>query len=65
MGKPEDPPAVVAASEEFISALEEYLPDAADVETRALRAAGVASGETGTWVDEKWVKAFVREFVKQ
>src|SRR5207344_621454 len=26
---------------------------------RALRAAGAASGVTGVWVDEKWVKAFV------
>jgi hypothetical protein len=30
---------------------------------RAQRAAGVASGVTGVWVDEKWVKAFVEAWV--
>jgi len=30
---------------------------------RALRAAGVASGVTDVWVDEKWVKAFVEAWL--
>ena len=32
---------------------------------RALRAAGVASGVTGVWVDEKWVKAFVDAMLEE
>jgi hypothetical protein len=32
---------------------------------RAQRAAGVASGMTGVWVDEKWVKAFVEAWVEE
>ena len=32
---------------------------------RAQRAAGVASGVTGVWVDEKWVEAFVDAWVKE
>ena len=35
------------------------LPPTSDRVARALRAAGVASGVTGVWVDEKWVRAFV------
>ena len=30
---------------------------------RGLRAAGVASGITGVWVDEKWVNAFVEAWL--
>jgi hypothetical protein len=32
---------------------------------RAQRAAGVASGVTGVWVDEKWVHAFVDAWVQE
>ena len=29
---------------------------------RAIKAAGVANGKTGTWVDASWVKAFMDEY---
>ena len=36
-----------------------------DERQRALRAAGVASGVTGVWVDEKWVHAFVDAWMQE
>ena len=67
MGKPPElpmdkPPEFVLASEEFISSLEEAVVPL-DQMQRALRAAGVASGITNVWVDEKWVEAFVEAFL--
>jgi hypothetical protein len=41
----------------------EPLPPANDDIQRALRAAGVASGITGVWVEDKWVHAFIEAFV--
>jgi hypothetical protein len=41
----------------------EPLPPASDDIQRAVRAAGVASGITGVWVEDKWVHAFVEAFV--
>ena len=38
----------------------EPLPVATDRLQLMLRAAGVASGKTGVWVEDKWVEAFVR-----
>lgn len=67
MGKPPElpmdtPPEFVLASEEFISSLEEAVVPL-DQMQRALRAAGVASGITKVWVDERWVEAFVEAFL--
>jgi hypothetical protein len=39
----------------------EPLPPPTDRMQQALRAAGVASGKTGVWVDDKWVAAFIAE----
>jgi len=36
------------------------LPIAETRKQEMMRAAGVASGKTGVWVDEKWVEEFVR-----
>jgi len=41
----------------------EPLPPASDDIQRAVRAAGVASGITGVWVEDKWVHAFIEAFV--
>jgi hypothetical protein len=41
----------------------EPLPPPADEMQKAMRAAGVASGVTGVWVEEKWVRAFVDAWV--
>ena len=38
---------------------EPALPPTSDRRELALRAAGVASGKTGVWVDEKWVMEFI------
>jgi hypothetical protein len=40
----------------------EDLPPAADRVQKAMRAAGVASGKTGVWVDDAWVHAFIDAF---
>jgi hypothetical protein len=36
------------------------LPIAESRRYEMLRAAGVASGKTGMWVDERWVEEFIR-----
>jgi hypothetical protein len=59
-------------SEEAISVLKETLreappaplPPPGDDIQRAMRAAGVASGVTGVWVEEKWVHAFIDAFTR-
>jgi len=38
------------------------LSPACDTPTKAMRAAGVASGKTGVWVDKVWVDAFIEAF---
>lgn len=38
------------------------LSPACDTRQRALRAAGVASGKTGNWVDAQWIDAFIEAF---
>jgi hypothetical protein len=69
MGKP---PETMIASKDFVVALEEVVVAeriqhdesvVSDQTQRALRAAGVASGVTDVWVDEKWVKAFVEAWL--
>jgi len=40
----------------------EDLPPASDARQKAMRAAGVASGKTGVWVDDAWVQAFIDAF---
>lgn len=35
------------------------LPPPADMRERAMRAAGVASGKTGVWIEAAWLEAFI------
>ena len=63
MGKPTE---FVIAEIEEVAVCEPIQRDESvvvDQMQRALRAAGVASGITNVWVDEKWVEAFVEAFL--
>jgi hypothetical protein len=61
---PQEPRPQEAALTELmpLPAPPEPLAPTSDRRELALRAAGVASGKTGVWVDEKWVVAFIEAF---
>ena len=54
--------AIEVLKETLVEAPSAPLPPATDRVQRALRAAGVASGKTGIWVEDKWVHAFIDAF---
>jgi len=54
--------AIEVLKETLVEAPPAPLPPATDRVQRALRAAGVASGKTGIWVEDKWVHAFIDAF---
>lgn len=68
MGVPK-PPETIAVSQAALDAIDEVMleelqekedtPVVLKWRQRALRAAGVASGKTGKWVDEAWITEFI------
>ena len=54
--------AIEVLKETLVEAPSAPLPPAADTMTRAQRAAGIASGKTGVWIEAIWIEAFVAAF---
>jgi hypothetical protein len=63
MASPHVEPFELAPERAISDIRENYESDVISELQRAQRAAGVASGMTGVWVDEKWVQAFVEAWV--